>query len=87
MSSAWISVISTAGSSAAGRSRATWLQQSDAENVVGNDRAAGIGLRVPSNTGLRGEVALTLIESNFNPALGFVRRKGIDELAIDLGHT
>ena len=42
-------------------------------------------MRVPSNTGLRGEVGLTRIEENFYPALGFVRRTGIDQADLDSG--
>jgi hypothetical protein len=64
-----------------------WLQQSDSENLVGDDTALGVGVRMPSNTGLRGEASYTRIEANFNPALGFVRRTGIDETSLDLGHT
>ena len=65
-----------------------WLQQSDSENLVGGDDTAfGLGVRLPSNTGLRGEASYTRIEENFNPALGFVRRTGIDETQLELGHT
>jgi Carbohydrate family 9 binding domain-like/Domain of unknown function (DUF5916) len=64
-----------------------WIQQSDTPGLTGNDRAFGLDARLPSNTGLRGEIGLTRIEENFNPALGFVRRKGIDELDLELGHT
>ena len=64
-----------------------WLQKSDTENLVGDDAAFGLGLRIPGNTGLRGELGLTRIERNFNPALGFVRRRGIEELELKLGNT
>jgi hypothetical protein len=64
-----------------------WVQRSSTENLVGDDTAMGVALRVPSNTGLRGELALNRIEANFNPALGFVRRKGVDDLTLELGHT
>jgi hypothetical protein len=64
-----------------------WFQQSDSEHLVGDDTAMGIGVRLPSNTGLRGELALTRIEDNFNPALGFVRRTGVDQAELELGHT
>jgi hypothetical protein len=64
-----------------------WMQQSDTENLVGDNAAMGIALRLPSNTGLRGEFALNRIEANFNPALGFVRRKGVDDLTLKFGHT
>jgi hypothetical protein len=64
-----------------------WLQQSDTEGLTGDDGAAGFGIRMPSNTGLRGELGFTRIDQNFNPALGFVRRKGIEELSFEFGNT
>ncbi|HJR70243.1 MAG TPA: DUF5916 domain-containing protein [Gammaproteobacteria bacterium] len=64
-----------------------WLQQSDSENLVGDDTAWGLGVSLPSNTGLRGEVGLSRIEANFNPALGFVRRRGIDQTSFNVGNT
>ena len=35
-----------------------WFQQSDSEHLVGDDTAFGLAVRVPSNTGLRGEFGL-----------------------------
>ena len=64
-----------------------WFQQSDSEHLVGDDTAIGLAVRVPSNTGLRGEFGLTRMEQNFYPALGFVRRTGIDQADLELGHT
>jgi hypothetical protein len=65
-----------------------WFQQSDSENLVGGDDTAfGLNARLPSNTGLRGEVGYTRIEENFNPALGFVRRTGIEETSLEVGHA
>jgi hypothetical protein len=64
-----------------------WFQQSDSEHLVGNDTAIGLGVRLPSNTGVRAEAGLMRIEENFYPALGFVRRTGIDQATLDLGHT
>jgi Carbohydrate family 9 binding domain-like/Domain of unknown function (DUF5916) len=64
-----------------------WVQKSKTEGVVGDDRAAGIGLRVPSNTGINGGITLTRIGSDFNPALGFVRRQGVREAKVELGNT
>jgi hypothetical protein len=63
-----------------------WFQQSNSEGISGDDTAAGFNLRVPSNTGLRGGIGMTRIEENFDPALGFVRRTGINEFNFDLGH-
>jgi hypothetical protein len=64
-----------------------WIQRSSTENLVGDDAAMGVALRVPSSTGLRGEFALNRVEANFKPALGFVRRQGVDDLTLQLGHT
>lgn len=74
---------------AAGRSLEgdAWFQQSDTEGLVGDDTAMGVRLRLPSTAGWRGDVELARINENFNPALGFVRRRGVDDLAVELGHT
>jgi hypothetical protein len=65
-----------------------WLQQSDSEGFVGDDDTAlGLGVRLPSNLGFRGEAGYMRIEKNFNPALGFVRRRGIEETSLELGHV
>lgn len=74
---------------ASGRSMVgeAWVQRSKTEGLTGDDSAAGIGLRVPSNTGLNGSLTLTRIGSNFNPALGFVRRQGVRESKLEFGNT
>jgi hypothetical protein len=64
-----------------------WYQKSDTPGLVGDDTAFGVGLNMPSNTGLRGEVGYTRIEDNFYPALGFVRRTGVDEVSASTGYT
>jgi hypothetical protein len=64
-----------------------WVQQSDSEVLVGDDAAAGFSVRLPSNSGLRGEIGMSRFEDNFNPALGFVRRTGVEQQNFDLGNT
>lgn len=64
-----------------------WIQQSDTEGLVGDEMAAGIGFRLPNNEGLRGDFSMSRIEQNFNPALGFVRRRGIEEVDFGFGNT
>ncbi|MGD8323545.1 MAG: DUF5916 domain-containing protein, partial [Gammaproteobacteria bacterium] len=64
-----------------------WLQQSDSEGITGEDTAAGFAIRAPSSAGWGGEFGRTRIEENFNPALGFVRRTGIDQTNVDFGRT
>lgn len=64
-----------------------WFQQSRSEELDGDDTALGFRVSVPSNTGLRGSFGMTRIEENYNPALGFVRRTGIEQLRFNVGHT
>jgi hypothetical protein len=64
-----------------------WIQKSDTDGLVGDDMAAGIGFRFPNNSGLRGDFEMSRIESNFNPALGFVRRRGIESTNFGFGNT
>jgi hypothetical protein len=64
-----------------------WYQQSDTEGQNGDDAAAGVGVRMPNNTGLRGGLALRRLETNFNPGLGYVSRTGIDDYTLEFGNT
>ena len=64
-----------------------WLQQSDTEGLIGDDASWGVGIRMPNNTGWRWGAALKRVEENFNPALGFVNRAGIDEQSGEAGYT
>lgn len=64
-----------------------WIQQSDTEGLVGDDMAAGFAFRLPNNEGLRGNFGMSRIESNFNPALGFVRRRGVEQMNFGVGNT
>ena len=64
-----------------------WYQQSDTENVDGNETAWGIRLSAPNNTGLRGEIGLETFHDDFNPALGFVNRRGIERSEASISYT
>ncbi len=70
-----------------------WLQKSetgspDSSPVLDEDNmAAGVGIRVPSASGLRGGAGFKRYERNFNPALGFLNRRGVDETTMDVGYT
>jgi hypothetical protein len=64
-----------------------WFQQSNTPGLDGDDTAFGLGVRFPSSTGWRGDVDYMRVEDNFYPALGFVRRTGIDDLGLEVGHT
>ena len=64
-----------------------WLLQSDTEGLTEDDHAFGLGLRAPNRAGLRWGLAAKEVQSNFNPALGYVNRSGIRDRTADLGYT
>jgi hypothetical protein len=64
-----------------------WLQQSDTPGLEGDDRAAGFGVSVPTNNKFRGGFAVKRIERNFNPALGFLSRRDIQDYAGHIAYT
>ncbi len=64
-----------------------WVQKTDTEGVNGDDLAYSFSLSSPNNIGWRGAAVYSRIEENFRPAVGFVNRTGIQDLAIDGGYT
>ena len=64
-----------------------WYQQSDTLGVSGDQSAWGVSLSAPNNTGLRGEIAMEQFDEQFNPALGFVNRRGIRRSEVQVGYT
>lgn len=63
-----------------------WYQQSDSENLKGDDAAWGFGVAAPNTNGWRGGYSYKRIEENFNPALGFVNQRNIEDHALDGGY-
>jgi hypothetical protein len=63
-----------------------WYQQSDSELADGDDAAWGLGVAAPNSNGWRGGYSYKRIEDNFNPALGFVNNRGIEDHALDFGY-
>ncbi|MDR0781196.1 MAG: carbohydrate binding family 9 domain-containing protein [Pseudomonadales bacterium] len=63
-----------------------WYQESKSELLSGDDAAWGLGLSAPNSNGWRGGYSYKRIENNFNPALGFVNQRGIEDHALDVGH-
>ena len=55
--------------------------------MIGDQSAWGVRLSAPNNTGLRGEVALEQFDDQFNPALGFVNRRGVERSQVQVGYT
>ena len=64
-----------------------WYQQSDTQGMIGDQSAWGVRLSAPNNTGLRGQVSLEHFDDQFNPALGFVNRRGIERSQFQVGYT
>jgi Domain of unknown function (DUF5916)/Carbohydrate family 9 binding domain-like len=63
-----------------------WYQQSDSALKSGDDAAWGFGISAPNSNGLRGGYTFKHIDGNFNPALGFVNQRDIDDHALDVGY-
>jgi len=63
-----------------------WYQQSDSELLTGDNAAWGVGVSAPNTNGWRGGYNYKRIENNFNPALGFVNQRGIEDHALDFGY-
>jgi len=73
-----------------------WFQQSATTGRVGNavvtpesgeDAARGIGIRLPSSNGIRAGLGVKEFERNFEPALGFINRRGVTDYTFDVGYT
>lgn len=63
-----------------------WYQGTDTEGVASNDSAYGFGLRIPTSRGFRGGIEYREFEENFNPALGFVNRRGVSDASGNIGY-
>ncbi len=63
-----------------------WYQQSDSALLSGNNAAYGFGISAPNSNGWRGAYSYKRIQDNFNPALGFVNQRGIEDHALDFGY-
>jgi hypothetical protein len=64
-----------------------WLQQSRTEGIEGNDGAWGLRLRSPNTNGFRGGLGVKELQENFNPAMGYVNRRGIRDSTAEIGYT
>ena len=63
-----------------------WYQESDTEGVDSDQASFGVGVRVPTSQGVRGRLEYREFEENFNPALGFINRRGVSDAAASLGY-
>ena len=65
---------------------ALWYQQSDTGGVVGDDAAYGMSFRLPTSQGFRATLQHKTFEANFDPALGFMDRRGVTDMYVNLGY-
>ncbi len=64
----------------------TWYQETETEGLIGDNRAFGVGISTPNNTGWRGGFSGRQVERNFAPAVGFVNETGIRDYEADVGY-
>ena len=64
-----------------------WYQQTSTSGLEGDDGAWGVRVWAPNNTGIRGGFGLKEVQGNFNPALGYINRRGIRDTIAELGYT
>ncbi len=64
-----------------------WYQQSETENVTGDDAAWGVRIGMPNETGFRAGIGMKELERNFFPALGFVNNPGIRDYTFESRYT
>jgi len=58
-----------------------WYQQSDTDGLTGDDKAYSANLDINTeNTGYSGSLGYRYIGAEYNPALGFANRRGIERL-------
>ena len=63
-----------------------WFQQSDTEGFDGDESAWGLRVASPNSEGLLGWFAYDTFSEDFNPALGFVNRSGVERTDLTVGY-
>ena len=64
-----------------------WLQESDSEDLTGDQSAYGFRVAMPNNSGWRGGLRFTKLGEEFDPGLGFLNRPGVQTLEFETGYT
>ena len=62
-----------------------WYQETETEGLDGDDAAYGLRFRLPGLTGLRAGLGFKEVQTNFNPALGYLNRAGIRDYSAEIG--
>lgn len=63
-----------------------WVQKTETEGKEGDDLAYSLSLSSPNSTGWIGAAVYSRVERNFDPAVGFVSRTGIEDIAANGGY-
>jgi len=63
-----------------------WYLDTETEGVHGDSAAFGIGLQLPNPAGWQGGFDLREIQEHYNPALGFVDRRGVRDVNAAVGY-
>ena len=63
-----------------------WYLDTETEGVHGDSAAFGIGLQLPNAAGWQGGFDLREIQEHYNPALGFVDRRGVRDVNAAVGY-
>ncbi|MBD08516.1 MAG: hypothetical protein CMD70_07335 [Gammaproteobacteria bacterium] len=64
-----------------------WFQSTDTQGIEKEQDAWGVNLGTSNNNeGFEGDFSFQHIEENFNPALGFVNRRGIEFTDVSVGY-
>ena len=63
-----------------------WYLDSESENLNGDSAAFGLGVQLPNPTGWQGGFDLREIQEHYDPALGFVDRRGVRDFNVAVGY-
>ena len=63
-----------------------WYLESKSENLDGDSAAFGLGVQLPNPTGWQGGFDLREIQEHYDPALGFVDRRGVRDFNAAVGY-
>ncbi len=64
-----------------------WYQESETEGLHGDNSAWGVSVGMPNAIGFRYKLAYKELQENYYPALGFVNRTDVGDMAAVLGYT
>jgi hypothetical protein len=66
---------------------AAWLQESATPGETGDQRARGLQVSLPNNSGWRGDFSYDKLGQRFDPGVGFLNRRGIEAFELGTRYT